>query len=124
MKISGGETKEDLVRAKMPRYSSGKGNKRSASQPPAKEPPAKAHALSARISSMDKALMFGEDNPGMNVTGLIENALNEIVAAGCDVMSQGVFFIQKSQNLFYFFDESQSEKMGRKMRIEFRYASE
>ena len=58
----------------MPRYSSGKGNKRGASQPPAKEPPAKVHALSAIISSMDKALMFGEDDVGMNVTGLVENA--------------------------------------------------
>ena len=34
------------------------------------------------------------------------------------------FFFHKSQNLFHFFDESQSEKIGRKMRIEFRYASE
>ena len=31
---------------------------------------------------------------------------------------------QISQNFFYFFDQSQSEKIVRKMRIEFRYASE
>ena len=49
---------------------------------------------------------------------------SEIFAIECDVMSQGVFFFQKSQNFFHFFDESQSEKMGRKMRIEFRYAGE
>ena len=78
----------------MPRYSSGKGNKRGASQPPAKEPPAKVHALSARISSMDKALMFGEDDVGMNVTGLIENALNEIMAAG-DLVIEGALQLAK-----------------------------
>ena len=86
--------KEDLVRAKMPRYSSGKGNKRHASQPPAKEPPAKVHALSARISSMDKALMFGEDDVEMNVTNLVENALNEIVAAG-DLLIEGALQLAK-----------------------------
>ena len=30
----------------------------------------------------------------------------------------------QAPNLFHFFDESQSEKIVRKMRIEFRYASE
>ena len=85
------------MRAKMPRYSSGKGNKRGASQPPAKEPPAKVHALSARISSMDKALMFGEDDVEMNITGLIENALNEI-AAGGELLIEGALQLAKEKN--------------------------
>ena len=94
MKISGAGERERILRAKMPRYSSGKGNKRSASQPPAAQPPAKAHALSARISSMDKALMFGEDDVGMNVTALIENAHNEIAAAG-DLVIEGALQLAK-----------------------------
>ena len=49
---------------------------------------------------------------------------SEIFAIECDVMSPGVFFIQISQNFFIFFDQSQSEKIVRKMRIEFCYASE
>jgi hypothetical protein len=75
----------------MPRTSSSKGTKRHASQPPAKEPQAK---VSARISSMDKALMFGEDDVEMNVTMLIENAYNEI-AAGGELLIEGALQLAK-----------------------------
>ena len=41
-----------------------------------------------------------------------------------EMLGQPIEESQISQNFFYFFDESQSEKIVRKMRIEFRYASE
>ena len=83
-----------------------------------------ARRLEARVLSLELLILFAQRLHLQSRRHLSQRIRSENFAIECDVMSQRVIFFQISQNFLYFFDESQSEKMLRKMRIEIRYASE